>query len=61
MGIIAAVGDNVNNLKIGAPAAVMTFGSYAEFMMVYCLNIYVLKVLQTCCYYLVYFFNSTAI
>ncbi|KAJ9705012.1 hypothetical protein PVL29_003183 [Vitis rotundifolia] len=34
VGIIAAVGDSVNDLKIGTPAAVMTFGSYAEFMMV---------------------------
>ena len=35
MGIIAAVGDNVTDLKIGTPAAVMTFGSYAEFIMVH--------------------------
>jgi NADPH:quinone reductase-like Zn-dependent oxidoreductase len=34
VGIIAAVGDSVTDLKIGTPAAVMTFGSYAEFMMV---------------------------
>uniref|UniRef100_A0A5B7BUR3 Putative zinc-binding alcohol dehydrogenase domain-containing protein 2 n=1 Tax=Davidia involucrata TaxID=16924 RepID=A0A5B7BUR3_DAVIN len=34
VGIIAAVGDSVDNLKIGTPAALMTFGSYAEFMMV---------------------------
>lgn len=34
VGIIAAVGDSVTNLKIGTPAAVMTFGSYAEFIMV---------------------------
>lgn len=34
VGIIAAVGDAVTNLEIGTPAAVMTFGSYAEFMMV---------------------------
>ncbi|KAK7840734.1 prostaglandin reductase-3 [Quercus suber] len=34
VGIIAAVGDNVTDLKIGTPAAVMTFGSYAEFIMV---------------------------
>lgn len=35
VGIIAAVGDNVTDLKIGTPAAVMTFGSYAEFIMVH--------------------------
>jgi hypothetical protein len=34
VGIIAAVGDSVTNLEIGSPAAVMTFGSYAEFIMV---------------------------
>lgn len=34
VGIIAAVGDSVDSLKIGTPVAVMTFGSYAEFMTV---------------------------
>ncbi|KAJ4716331.1 Zinc-binding alcohol dehydrogenase domain-containing protein 2 [Melia azedarach] len=34
VGIIAAVGDSVCNLKVGTPAAIMTFGSYAEFTMV---------------------------
>ncbi|PQQ04396.1 zinc-binding alcohol dehydrogenase domain-containing protein 2-like [Prunus yedoensis var. nudiflora] len=34
VGIIAAVGESVTNLKVGTPAAIMTFGSYAEFMMV---------------------------
>ncbi|XP_050365141.1 uncharacterized protein LOC126783674 [Argentina anserina] len=34
VGIIAALGDFVTNLEIGSPAAIMTFGSYAEFMMV---------------------------
>ncbi|GAB4853961.1 hypothetical protein Ancab_018169 [Ancistrocladus abbreviatus] len=34
VGIIAAIGDHVPDLKIGMPAAVMSFGSYAEFMMV---------------------------
>ncbi len=34
VGIIAAVGDSVTHLEIGTPAAIMTFGSYAEFMMV---------------------------
>lgn len=34
VGIIAAVGDSVVDLRIGTPAAVMTFGSYAEFMIV---------------------------
>ncbi|GAV66351.1 adh_short domain-containing protein/ADH_zinc_N domain-containing protein/ADH_N domain-containing protein [Cephalotus follicularis] len=34
VGIIAAVGDSVSHLKVGMPAAVMTFGSYAEFTMV---------------------------
>ena len=35
VGIIAAVGDSVKNLKVGSPAALMTFGSYAEFTMVH--------------------------
>ncbi|XP_043714536.1 uncharacterized protein LOC122662897 [Telopea speciosissima] len=35
VGIIAALGDSVNDLKIGTPAAVMTFGSYSEFFMVH--------------------------
>lgn len=34
VGIIAAVGNSVKNLKVGNPAALMTFGSYAEFTMV---------------------------
>ncbi|KAG2703584.1 hypothetical protein I3760_06G145500 [Carya illinoinensis] len=34
VGIIAAVGDSVTDLTIGTPAAVMTYGSYAEFIMV---------------------------
>ncbi|PRQ23047.1 putative 15-hydroxyprostaglandin dehydrogenase (NAD(+)) [Rosa chinensis] len=34
VGIIAAVGESVTNLEIGTPAAIMTFGSYAEFTMV---------------------------
>ncbi|KAM3377182.1 prostaglandin reductase-3 [Capsicum galapagoense] len=34
VGIIAAIGDAVRNLKIGMPAAIMTFGGYAEFTMV---------------------------
>ncbi|KAJ8423302.1 hypothetical protein Cgig2_002565 [Carnegiea gigantea] len=34
VGIIAALGDSVVDLRIGTPAAVMTFGSYAEFMIV---------------------------
>ncbi|KAI3886146.1 hypothetical protein MKW92_041032 [Papaver armeniacum] len=32
VGLIAAVGDSVSNLKIGSPVAIMTFGSYSEFM-----------------------------
>ncbi|KAG7030991.1 Prostaglandin reductase-3 [Cucurbita argyrosperma subsp. argyrosperma] len=35
VGIIAAVGDSVNHLKVGTPAAMMTFGSYAEFVTVH--------------------------
>ena len=35
VGLVAAVGDGVKNLKVGTPAAVMTFGSYAEFSLVY--------------------------
>ncbi|XP_037493934.1 prostaglandin reductase-3 isoform X2 [Jatropha curcas] len=31
VGIIAALGESVRDLKIGTPAAIMTFGSYAEF------------------------------
>ncbi|KAI3769872.1 hypothetical protein L6452_00986 [Arctium lappa] len=34
VGLIAAVGDGVKNLKVGSPAAIMTFGAYAEFVMV---------------------------
>ncbi|KAM7251148.1 hypothetical protein ACFE04_023031 [Oxalis oulophora] len=34
VGIIAAVGDSVTHLKVGSPAAIMTFGSYAEFVTV---------------------------
>ncbi|XP_071726187.1 uncharacterized protein [Rutidosis leptorrhynchoides] len=34
VGLIAAVGDGVKNLKVGTPAAIMTFGAYAEFVMV---------------------------
>ncbi|GLT37477.1 hypothetical protein SLA2020_117930 [Shorea laevis] len=34
VGIIAAVGDSVRGLRVGTPAAVMTYGSYAEFIMV---------------------------
>lgn len=36
VGIIAAIGDAVRNLKIGMPAAIMTFGGYAEFVLVTC-------------------------
>ncbi|XP_051136817.1 uncharacterized protein LOC127255355 [Andrographis paniculata] len=35
VGIIAAVGDSVKHLKVGTPAAIMTFGSYAEFTKVH--------------------------
>lgn len=38
MGIIAAVGDFVTNLQVGTPAAIMTFGSYAEFTLVHYLE-----------------------
>lgn len=34
MGIIAAVGESVTDLKVGTPAALMTFGSYTEFTVV---------------------------
>jgi NADPH:quinone reductase-like Zn-dependent oxidoreductase len=34
VGIVAAVGDSVKNVKVGTAAAVMTFGSYAEFTVV---------------------------
>ncbi|CDY32846.1 BnaC08g02680D [Brassica napus] len=34
VGLIAAVGESVKNLEVGTPAAVMTFGAYAEYMIV---------------------------
>lgn len=34
VGIIAAVGESVTDLKVGTPAALMTFGSYTEFTVV---------------------------
>ncbi|KAL5541104.1 hypothetical protein UlMin_043390 [Ulmus minor] len=34
VGIIAAVGASVTDLEVGTPAAIMTFGSYSEFMTV---------------------------
>ncbi|KAL0803864.1 PREDICTED: zinc-binding alcohol dehydrogenase domain-containing protein 2-like [Brassica oleracea var. oleracea] len=34
VGLIAAVGESVKNLQVGTPAAVMTFGAYAEYMIV---------------------------
>lgn len=34
VGIIVAIGDSVSNLKVGTPAAIMTFGGYAEFVKV---------------------------
>ncbi|KAL3843924.1 hypothetical protein ACJIZ3_001327 [Penstemon smallii] len=34
VGIIADIGDSVKHLKVGTPAAIMTYGSYAEFTMV---------------------------
>jgi NADPH:quinone reductase-like Zn-dependent oxidoreductase len=34
VGIIAAVGDSVTDLKVGLPCAFMTFGGYAEFTMI---------------------------
>ncbi|XP_061367130.1 uncharacterized protein LOC133310249 isoform X2 [Gastrolobium bilobum] len=34
VGIIAAVGDSVTDLKVGMPCAFMTFGGYAEFIMI---------------------------
>ncbi|GMJ05602.1 hypothetical protein like AT1G49670 [Hibiscus trionum] len=34
VGIIAAVGDSVRNIKVGTPAAIMGVGCYAEFMKV---------------------------
>ncbi|XP_044508659.1 prostaglandin reductase-3 [Mangifera indica] len=35
VGIIAAVGDAVIDLKVGTPAAIMVFGGYAEYVMVH--------------------------
>jgi hypothetical protein len=34
VGIVAAVGDSVNHIRVGTPVALMTFGSYAEFTLV---------------------------
>ncbi|TVU00586.1 hypothetical protein EJB05_53975, partial [Eragrostis curvula] len=34
VGIVASVGDSVKHIKVGAPVALMTFGCYAEFMLV---------------------------
>ncbi|KAK4805068.1 hypothetical protein SAY86_004885 [Trapa natans] len=34
VGIIAAVGDSVKDFSVGTPAALMTYGGYAEFAMV---------------------------
>ncbi|XP_068643214.1 uncharacterized protein [Aristolochia californica] len=34
VGLIAAIGDSVDGLKIGMPVAAMSFGGYAEFMLV---------------------------
>ncbi|KAF5194381.1 Prostaglandin reductase-3 [Thalictrum thalictroides] len=34
VGLIAAVGASVNHLKVGTPAAIMTFGGYAQFVKV---------------------------
>ncbi|KAL1337060.1 hypothetical protein HN51_031546 [Arachis hypogaea] len=34
VGIIAAVGDSVSDLKVGMPCGFMTFGGYAEFIMI---------------------------
>ncbi|KAK7252045.1 hypothetical protein RIF29_35742 [Crotalaria pallida] len=34
VGIIAAIGDSVTDLKVGMPCAFMTFGGYAEFIMI---------------------------
>ncbi|XP_054786825.1 uncharacterized protein LOC129293048 isoform X2 [Prosopis cineraria] len=34
VGIIAAVGDSVTDLKVGMPCALMTYGGYSEFIMI---------------------------
>ncbi|KAE9597258.1 putative 15-hydroxyprostaglandin dehydrogenase (NAD(+)) [Lupinus albus] len=34
VGIIAAIGDSVTDLKVGMPCAFMTFGGYSEFIMI---------------------------
>ncbi|CAI0447150.1 unnamed protein product [Linum tenue] len=34
VGIVASLGESVKDLKVGTPAAIMTFGSYAEFTVV---------------------------
>ncbi|XP_051147268.1 uncharacterized protein LOC127262570 [Andrographis paniculata] len=39
VGVIAAIGNSVKHLKVGTPAAIMTFGSYAEFTVVHARHI----------------------
>ncbi|KAL6846276.1 hypothetical protein ACP4OV_023724 [Aristida adscensionis] len=34
VGIVASVGESVKHIKVGTPVALMTFGTYAEFMLV---------------------------
>ncbi|WVZ65207.1 hypothetical protein U9M48_014613 [Paspalum notatum var. saurae] len=34
VGIVASIGDSVKQMKVGTPVALMTFGSYAEFMLI---------------------------
>lgn len=34
VGIVASVGDSVKHIKVGTSVALMTFGSYAEFVLV---------------------------
>ena len=34
VGLIVETGRSVDHLKVGAPVAIMTFGCYAEFMIV---------------------------
>lgn len=56
VGIVAAIGDSVKHVKVGMPAAIMTFGSYAEFTMVICFWMYIFGV--HCLYCLMILYNQ---
>lgn len=61
VGIIAAIGDSVKHLKVGTPAAIMTYGSYAEFTAVkHIFDFDILKHISLFAYmFSLYFFMKT--